>query len=61
MDGFEGTNTLKKKKVGNYVFSFSECLGQGQYGKVYLAKNKTNNMKAAIKVIDKNKSNFESI
>ena len=59
MNGSEGNNGIKKKKVGNYIYNPTDCLGEGQYGKVYLAKHKDKTIKveAAIKVIEKNKSN----
>ena len=44
--------------MGNYIYSPTDKLGQGQYGKVYKAVHKDKDVKseAAIKVIEKNLS-----
>jgi len=34
----ETAQNLQMKKVGNYLIDMEKALGQGQYGKVYLAR-----------------------
>lgn len=40
------------KKIQNYIFKFSDLLGQGNFSKVYKAHNEVTNEIVAIKIVE---------